>query len=102
MNTMEVRIPVNAMLAMLNSLNWHDRHWLVEQMTAQFDREEAESKKNMEELRKMASTWEERDNSNLDAFLEKISGDWGGDASVEDLAADLRQGADMVRNVEVW
>ena len=58
--------------------------------------------KSLEEYRKNGSTWEERDNDDLDAFLAKISGDWGGDASAEEIAADLRQGAEMVKDVETW
>ena len=93
---------MDAVLTMLNSLSRHDRRWLVEQMAAQVEREEAEAKKNLEEYRKNAPTWEEDDNEELDAFLAEISGDFGGDASVEEIAADLRQGAEMVKDVETW
>ena len=93
---------MDAVLTMLNSLSRHNRRWLVEQMAAQVEREEAEAKKSLEEYRKNASSWEENDNAELDAFLAEISGDWGGDASAEEIAADLRQGADMVKNVDVW
>ena len=50
----------------------------------------------------MVGTIPEKDNARLDAFLTKISGDWGGDATPEEIAADLRQGAEMVRDVETW
>lgn len=93
---------MDAVLTMLNSLSRHNRRWLVEQMAAQVEREEAEAKKSLEEYRKNAPSWEEDDNAELDAFLAEISGDWGGDASAEEIAADLRQGADMVKNVDVW
>lgn len=102
MNTMIGTIPMDAMLTMLNSLSRRDRRWLVEQMAAQVEREEAEAKLHLEELIKNSPTWEEDDNAELDAFLSKISGDWGGDASAEEIAADLRQGAEMVKDVAVW
>ncbi len=38
----------------------------------------------------------------LDAILARISGDWGGDKEPLDIANELRQGAEMVRNVESW
>jgi len=84
-----IPVPLDAVLAMLNSLSRFDRHRLTELMTEQLEREEAE-------------TWEKEDNVNLDAFLEKISGDWGGDANPEEIARELRQGPEMSRNVEVW
>ena len=102
MNTMVGTIPMDAVLAMLNSLNRHDRRWLAEQMLERIEREEAEAKKRWEEYRSNPITWEEEDNARLDAFLANISGEWGGEASPSELAADLRQGADMVRNVETW
>ncbi len=102
MNTMVGTIPMDAVLAMLNSLNRHDRRWLAEQMLERIEREEAEAKKRWEEYRSNPITWEEEDNASLDAFLANVSGEWGGEASPSELAADLRQGADMVRNVETW
>lgn len=44
----------------------------------------------------------EEDNARLNAFLEAISGDWGGDATPAEIACELRQGADMVRDVNTW
>lgn len=102
MNTMVGTIPMDAVLTMLNSFNRHDRRWLVEQMAAQVEREEAEAKKRWEEYRKNAPTWEEEDNALLDAFLEKVGGDWGGDGTPEELARALRQCAETVRNIETW
>jgi hypothetical protein len=102
MNTMIGTIPMDAVLTMLNSLSRHDRRWLVEQMAAQVEREDAEAKKNLEELVSNASTRNKEDNELLDAFLANISGDWGGDGSPTDIACDLRQGAEAVREVETW
>jgi hypothetical protein len=102
MNTTIGTIPMDAMLTMLNSLSRSDRRWLAEQMTAQIEREEAEVKKNLEEMINKASTRKEEENELLDAFLANISGDWGGDASPMEIARDLRQGAEAVRDVETW
>jgi hypothetical protein len=102
MNTMVGTVPMDAVLTMLNSLSRHDRRWLAEQMMERVKREEADAKKHWEELRKNAPTWEEEDNASLDAFLTAVGGDWGGDASPAEIAADLRQDADMVRNVDSW
>ena len=73
MNTMIGTIPMDAVLTMLNSLSRHDRRWLVEQMAAQVEREDAEAKKNLEELVSNASTRNKEDNELLDAFLANIS-----------------------------
>lgn len=102
MNTMVGTIPMDAVLAMLNSLSRHDRRWLAEQMMERIECEEAEAKKRWEECRKNAPTWEEEDNANLDGFLAAVSGDWGGDATSTEIAAELRQGSDVVRNVDTW
>ena len=93
---------MDAVLAMLNSLSRRDRRWLAEQMMERVEREEAEAKKHWEEYRKNAPTWEEEDNASLDAFLASVDGDWGGDGSPAEIAADLRQGAEMVRDVDTW
>ena len=102
MNTVVGTIPMDAVLTMLNHLSRHDRRWLVEQMSEQVEREEAEAKKSWDEYCKNALTWEEEDNAMLDAFLSKLSGDWGGDGTPEEIAHDLRMGAETVRNVETW
>lgn len=102
MNMMTGTIPMDAVLTMLNSLSRSDRRWLVEQMSEQVEREEAEAEKKWQEYLKNAPTWEERDNAFLDDFLAKIGGDWGGDATPTEIARDLRQGTDVVRNVETW
>ena len=38
----------------------------------------------------------------LDAALAKFHKDWGGEGSATEIAQELRQGADMVRDVETW
>ena len=42
------------------------------------------------------------DNARLDEALAKFSGDFGGPADAMTVAKELRQGAEMVRDVETW
>ena len=102
MNTMTGTVSMNAVLTMLNSLSRHDRRWLVEQLSAQEEREHAEANKAMHEILTSCLTWEERDNALLDATLARISGDWGGDGSPTEIAKELRQGPEMIRKVGSW
>lgn len=44
------RIPMDALLTMLNTLDRHDRRWLVEQMSEQVRREEEEAKRSWQEF----------------------------------------------------
>ena len=44
----------------------------------------------------------EDDNARLDEALAKFSGDFGGSADAMTVAEELRQGADMVKEVETW
>ncbi|WP_176756939.1 hypothetical protein [Prevotella communis] len=44
----------------------------------------------------------EDDNARLDEALAKFSGNFGGSADAMTVAKDLRQGADMIRDVETW
>jgi len=48
------------------------------------------------------SVWADRDNVMLDAALAEFSGDFGGNADARDIARELRQGPEMVRDVEIW
>ena len=89
-------------MTMLNSLNRHDRRWLVDQLREGVEHEEEEAKKSWDEFMASRSTWEEEDGANLDAFLENISGKWGGKKKPVELAAELRQVSEMVRNVDTW
>ena len=45
MNTATTTIPMDTLLAMLNSMNRHDRRWLVEQLREGVEHEEEEAKK---------------------------------------------------------
>ena len=42
------------------------------------------------------------DNARLDEALAKFSGDFGGSAYAMTVAKELRQGSEMVREVETW
>ena len=42
------------------------------------------------------------DNARLDEALKKFSGDFGGSADAMTIAEELRQGAEMVKEVETW
>ena len=102
MNTMTGKIPMDAVLTMLNRLSRHDRRWLVEQMSAQVEREEAEAKNHLKKLVGSASTWRDDSDERLDAALARFHKDWGGDKSPMEIANELRQGAEMVTDVETW
>ena len=47
-------------------------------------------------------TWKEESDARLDAALARFHKDWGGDKSPMEIAKELRQGAEMVRDVETW
>ena len=44
----------------------------------------------------------EDDNARLDEALKKFSGDFGGSADAMTIAEELRQGAEMVKEVDIW
>ena len=51
---------------------------------------------------RFAGTWKDDQNERLDAALARFHGDWGGDKDPVEIAKELRQGPDMVRDVETW
>ena len=65
------------------SLSQNDREWLANKLIM--------PKENTED-----------DNARLDEALKKFSGDFGGSADAMTVAEELRQGADMVKEVETW
>lgn len=101
MNTIG-RIPMDALLTMLNTLDRHDRRWLVEQMSEQVKREEEEAKKSWQEYTSNRPTWKEDSDAMLDAALARFHKDWGGEKSPIEIANELRQGSEMVKEVETW
>ena len=65
------------------SLSQSDREWLANKLIM--------PKENTED-----------DNARLDEALKKFSGDFGGSADAIAVAEDLRQGAEMVKDVDTW
>lgn len=53
-------------------------------------------------LMRLAGCWADRDNEMLNAALAEFSGDFGGSRDARNVARELRQGAEMVRDVETW
>jgi len=102
MNTLTGRIPMEALLAMLNTLDRHDRRWLAEQLSERVKHEEEEAKKSWQEFINNRPTWEDDSDARLNAALARFHKDWGGEKSPIEIANELRQGAEMVKEVEVW
>ena len=75
----------------LEKLSNHDKQSLIVLLTSSLQDDAVDK----EENRRIS-------NAKLDAFLAKISGDWGGDKSATEIANELRQGPEMVRDVETW
>lgn len=66
------------------SLSQADREWLANKLV-------------------MPKETESQDNSaRLDEALKKFSGDFGGSADAMTVAKELRQSAEMVKDVETW
>ena len=93
---------MNALLAMLNTLDRHERRWLVEQMSERVKEEEEEAKKSWQEFICNPPTWEDDNEEKLNDALARFHKDWGGDKSPMEIANELRQGAEMSRTVETW
>ena len=102
MYTETASIPMDALLAMLNTLNRHERRWLVEQMSERVKQEEEEAKKAWQEFVSNPPIWEDDSDERLNDALARFHKDWGGDKSPVEIANELRQGAEMVREVETW
>jgi hypothetical protein len=67
------------------SLSQSDREWLAKKL-----------------IMPKETTLIEDDNARLDEALEKFSGDFGGSADAMAVAEELRQGAEMVKEVDTW
>ena len=67
------------------SLSQNDREWLANKL-----------------IMPRETNLVEDDNARLDEALAKFSGDFGGSADAITVAKELRQGADMVKEVEAW
>lgn len=95
---------MDGLLAMLNGMSLSDRHWLVDNLSEQIAHEEKQRKARLDVFltRNESDTWKEKDDALLDAMLAKFSGDWGGNGTPSEIAKDLRQGPEMVRQIETW
>ncbi|MBO7629249.1 MAG: hypothetical protein J6S87_04810 [Bacteroidales bacterium] len=67
------------------SLSQSDREWLAKKL-----------------IMPKETTLIEDDNARLDEALKKFSGDFGGSADAMAVAEELRQGAEMVKDVDTW
>ena len=67
------------------SLSQNDREWLANKL-----------------IMPKETNLVEDDNARLDEALAKFSGDFGGSADAMTIAEELRQGAEMVKEVETW
>jgi hypothetical protein len=67
------------------SLSQNDREWLANKL-----------------IMPKETNLVEDDNARLDEALAKFSGDFGGSADAMTVAEELRQGAEMVKEVETW
>jgi len=56
----------------------------------------------MEKLEDEPDSSKENDKALLDSALAKFSGDWGGEKDAMEIARELRQDSDIVRNVDTW
>ena len=95
-------IPMESLLAMLSGMSLNDRRWLAEQLTEQIEREATETAKSWNDFLAKGSLWEDDSNERLDAALACFHKDWGGDKDPAEIAEELRQGAEMVNDVETW
>ena len=67
------------------SLSQDDREWLANKLIKPKEIESAET-----------------NNARLDEALKKFSGDFGGSEDAMTVAKELRQGAEMIKDVETW
>ena len=78
----------------LAKLSNHDKQSLIVLLTSSL-RSEAASFVDEEERRRVS-------NAKLDAALAKFHSDWGGDREPLEIANELRQGPEILKDVEEW
>ena len=93
---------MDSLYTLISGMPLSDRRWLSQQLSQQVKADEEKAKKGLKALYGARESWEAEDNARLDAFLASISGNWGGDKSAMEIANELRQGPEMVRDVETW
>lgn len=99
---MTTTISMDSLFSLISGMSIRDRRWLSQQLLQQLQVDEEKAKKEWNELLSSRPSWEEEDNARLDAALARISGEWGGDKTPVEIANELRQGPEMVREVETW
>ncbi len=62
----------------------------------------AEVKREAATADSFVGSWAGMDDEMLDAALAKFSGDFGGSKDAREVARELRQGEEMVREVKTW
>ena len=97
-----VPVPIDVVLSLLNSMSRSDRHWLVERIAEQERREEVEEKESLEAIATTDSAWKEESDARLASALLRFHKNWGGEKDPVEIANELRQGAEMVNDVETW
>ncbi|MCR5039755.1 MAG: hypothetical protein K6A94_10510 [Bacteroidales bacterium] len=102
MNTMTGTVPMDAILALLNSMSLNDRRWLAEQMNAQLELDEAKAEESWKNFMNNLTPIEDDSDERLDRALARFHKDWGGDKDPMEIAKELRQGEEMVKDVETW
>lgn len=102
MSTMKGTIPMDAMLALLNSMSLNDRRWLAKRMNAQIELDEAKADTSWKDFLANATPIEDVSDEKLDKALALFHTDWGGDKEPLEIARELRQGEEMVKDVESW
>ena len=70
------------------SLSQSERQWLAERLIMPTTKSEAHTA--------------DKDTAWLDDALSKFHVDWGGEKEPMEIAEELRQGAELVRDVESW
>ena len=93
---------MDSLFSLISGMSIRDRRWLSQQLLLQLQADEEKAKKEWNVLLSSRPSWKEEDDARLDAALARLSGDWGGDKNPVEIANELRQGSEMVREVETW
>lgn len=99
---MTTTISMDSLYSLISGMSIPDRRWLSQKLLQQLQADEVKAEKEWNELLSSSPSWEEEDNARLDAALARLSGGWGGDKNPVEIANELRQGSEMVREVELW
>ena len=101
-NVSTASVSMEGLMAMLDSMPQRDRRRIAEHLSAKIDCEEREAEKHLKERMTDAPRWFDDSDARLDSALARFHNDWGGDGSPIEIANELHQGTDVVRNIESW